>query len=41
MVQIFTLKQLRDKALEKKQRAYVGFVDLEKLYDMFKKKSLF
>ena len=28
--QIFTLKQIDEKTLEKKRRAYVGFIDLEK-----------
>ena len=30
--QIFTLKQIGEKAQEKKCRVYVGFVDLEKAY---------
>ena len=28
--QIFTLKQIGEKAREKKRRVYVGFIDLEK-----------
>ena len=31
--QIFTLKQIGEKAREKKRRVYVGFIDLEKAYD--------
>ena len=31
--QIFTLKQIGEKAQEKKRRVYVGFIDLEKAYD--------
>ena len=31
--QIFTLKQISEKAIEKKCRVYVGFIDLEKVYD--------
>ena len=31
--QIFTLKQIGEKALEKKCRVYVCFIDLEKAYD--------
>ena len=31
--QIFTLKQIGEKAQEKNFRVYVGFIDLEKLYD--------
>ena len=31
--QIFTLKQIGEKAREKKWRGYVGFIDLEKAYD--------
>ena len=31
--QIFTLKQIAEKALEKKRRVYVGFIYLEKAYD--------
>ena len=31
--QIFTLKQIGEKAKENKCRVYVGFMDLEKAYD--------
>ena len=31
--QIFTLKQVGEKALERKCRVYVGFIDLKKAYD--------
>ena len=31
--QIFTLKQIGEKAWEKKCRVYVGLIDLEKAYD--------
>ena len=31
---IFTLKQIGEKAREKKRRVYVSFIDLEKAYDM-------
>ena len=31
--QIFTLKQIGDKPREKKCRLYVGFMDLEKVYN--------
>ena len=31
--QISTLKQIGKKVYEKKQRVYVGFMDLEKVYD--------
>ena len=37
---IFTLKQVGEKAHEKKQRVYVGFMDLEKAYDRVNKKPL-
>ena len=30
--QIFTLKKIREKACEKKQRLYMDFMDLEKAY---------
>ena len=30
--QIFTLKQIGEKAKEKKRRVYVGFIDLENAY---------
>ena len=38
--QIFTLKQIGEKALEKKSRMYVGFMDLEKEYDRVNRESL-
>ena len=31
--QIFTLKKIGEKARGKKRRVYVGFIDLEKVYD--------
>ena len=31
--QIFTLKQIGEKAREKLRRVYVGFIDLEKAHD--------
>ena len=31
--QILTLKQIGEKAREKKRRVYLGFIDLEKTYD--------
>ena len=31
--QILTLKQIGEKAMEKKRRMYMGFIDLEKAYD--------
>ena len=38
--QIFTLKQIGEKTREKKRRVYVGFIDLEKVYDRVSRKSL-
>ena len=38
--QIFTLKQIGEKAVEKKHRVYVGFIDLEKAYDRVIRKAL-
>ena len=38
--QIFTLKQIGEKVKEKKRRAYVGFIDLEKAYDRFNREAL-
>ena len=38
--QIFTLKQLGEKAREKKRRVYMGFIDLEKAYDRFSRGAL-
>ena len=38
--QIFTLKQIGEKAQEKKRRVYVGFIDLQKAYDKVNRKTL-
>ena len=38
--QIFTLKQIGEKAREKKRRVHVGFIDLEKAYDSVNRKAL-
>ena len=38
--QIFTLKQIDEKAREKKRRVYVGFIDLEKAYDRVNREAL-
>ena len=38
--QIFTLKQIGEKAREKKRRVYVGFLDLEKVYDRVNREAL-
>ena len=38
--QIFTLKQIYEKAREKKRRVYVGFIDLEKAYDRVNREAL-
>ena len=38
--QIFTLKQIGEKTLEKKCRGYVGFIDLEKVYDWVNREAL-
>ena len=38
--QIFTLKQLGEKAWEKKKRVYVDFVDFEKVYDRVNRKAI-
>ena len=38
--QIFTLKQIGEKAREKKRRVYVGFMDLEKAYDRVNREAL-
>ena len=38
--QIFTLKQIGEKAREKKCRVYVGFMDLEKTYDRVNREAL-
>ena len=37
--QIFTLKQIGEKAQEKNFRVYVGFIDLEKPYDRVNKEA--
>ena len=38
--QIFTLKQMGEKAQEKKHRVHVSFIDLEKVYDKVNRESL-
>ena len=38
--QIFTLKQIGEKTRERKCRVYVGFLDLEKAYDMVNREAL-
>ena len=38
--QIFTLKQIDEKAIEKKRRVYVFFIYLEKVYDRVNRKAL-
>ena len=38
--QIFTLKQIDEKAQEKKCRVYVGFMDLEKACDTVNREAL-
>ena len=38
--QIFTIKQIGEKARKKKRRVYVGFMDLEKAYDRVNRESL-
>ena len=38
--QIFILKQIGEKAREKKCRVYVGFMDLEKTYDRVNREAL-
>ena len=40
MDQIFTLKQIGEKAEEKKCRLYVGFIDLEKMYNRVNREAL-
>ena len=37
---IFTLKQIGEKAREKKNRVYVGFIHLEKVYDRVNREAL-
>ena len=38
--QIFTLKQIGEKSQEKKCTVYMGFIDLEKVYDRVNKEAL-
>ena len=38
--QIFTLKQIGEKAREKKCRGHLGFIDLEKTYDRINREAL-
>ena len=38
--QILTLKQIGEKAREKKCRVYVSFIDLEKAYDRVNREAL-
>ena len=38
--QIFTLKQIGEKAREKKRRVYMGFIDLEKVYGRVNREAL-
>ena len=38
--QIFTLKQIGEKSREKKCRVYIGFMDVEKAYDMVNREAL-
>ena len=38
--QMFTLKQIKEKAQEKKCRVYVSFIDLEKVYDRVNREGL-
>ena len=38
--QIFTLKQIGEKAREKKRRVYWGFINLEKAYDRVNREAL-
>ena len=40
MDQIFTLKQIGEKILEKSRRVYVGFMDLEKACDRVNRDGL-
>ena len=40
MDQIFTLKQIDEKARGKKRRVYVGFMNLKKAYDRVNKEAL-
>ena len=38
--QIFTLRQVGEKAREKKSRVYVGFINLEKAYIIVNREAL-
>ena len=38
--QIYTLKQIDEKALEKKRRVHVGFIDLKKAYARVNRETL-
>ena len=38
--QFFTLKQVSEKAIDKKRRVYVGFIVLEKPYNRVNRKAL-
>ena len=38
--QIFTLKQIGEKAQQNKCTVYVGFIDLEKVYDRVNREAL-
>ena len=38
--QIFKLKQIGEKAREKKRRVYAGFIDFEKVYDRVNREAL-
>ena len=38
--QIFTIKQIGEKAQEKKRRVYICFIDLEKAYDRVNREAL-
>ena len=38
--QIFTLKQINEKVCKKNQRVYVGFIDLENIYDRVNREGL-
>ena len=37
--QIFTLRQIGEKAWQEKWKVYVGFIDLNKMYDRVNKKA--
>ena len=38
--QVFTLRQLDEKAREKKQSVYIGFMDLKNMYDRIIREAL-